>query len=72
LAILTPSQYSLMIPTEGSWRPIVQVNDNRLRRRVHRLATVSTDRLRLVVERRRPDAEIPLTPVCEIRLYHET
>ncbi|MBN2580623.1 MAG: FAD-dependent oxidoreductase [Pirellulales bacterium] len=72
LALLAPRRYSLRIPAEGDWHPVVQADNNRQRRRVHRFATATTDRLRLVIEDRRPDAAIPLTPVCEIRLYHET
>jgi hypothetical protein len=70
--ILAPSTYSFQVPFGSEWLTILRVTNNRSRRRVHIVDPVTTTRLRLVLEKRRKAVEVPLTPVCEIRLYKET
>jgi len=69
LAQLAPAGYTLSSRDAGRWATIVQVEDNRHRRRLHRFEPVSSDALRLTIDRRQPGAPAGLCPVCEIRLY---
>ena len=61
------ADYSLEVPDGDGWRPVVGVEANALRRRVHELEPVEADRLRLTIRRPRSDSE-PVR-VCEIRVY---
>jgi hypothetical protein len=69
--ILAPEVYSFHAFTELGWQPILREESNRNRRRVHQVDRVEAKRLRLMIERRNKAEDVPLTPVCEIRLYNE-
>ncbi len=71
MTILAPREYSLAVPCGSTWKTLASVRDNRLRRQVHRLEETRSDRLRIIIEARREVVDIPLTPVCEVRVYHE-
>lgn len=71
LQSLAPSAYSLAARLADNWREILQVENNRRRRRVHSFDTVETDAVRLILKRRAARQKCPLVPVCEIRLYRE-
>jgi hypothetical protein len=58
--------FRLEVPERDSWRTILEVRGNSARRRVLQFPEVTADRLRLVIERARPDMG-----VCEIRVYNE-
>jgi hypothetical protein len=58
--------FRLEVPERDSWRTILEVRGNSPRRRVLQFPEVTADRLRLVIERARPDMG-----VCEIRVYNE-
>ncbi len=60
--------YRLMAAEGGGWRPLVEVNGNYRRRRVHEFASVQTDALRLEVLATNGAAE---ARVFEIRAYAE-
>lgn len=68
--ILAAKAYSVMAYTDAGWRTLFRESNNRDRRRVHRFRMTRTDRIRLILEERSDTAEVPLTPVCEIRVYH--
>ena len=69
--ILAPRAYSILAHTESGWQRILGETTNRQRRRVHVFDTVRTDRVRLVIEARSHATDVPLTPICEIRLYDD-
>ena len=54
--------YRICIPTDDGWHTVVDVTDNRDRRRVHEFKPATCDRLRIFIDD--PDARI-----CEIRAY---
>ncbi|MGD8238065.1 MAG: FAD-dependent oxidoreductase [Armatimonadota bacterium] len=71
ISFQTPSMaaadYSLDVPDGDGWRTVLAVEDNSLRRRVHRFDAVEADRLRLTILRAPDGGEPPR--VCEIRVY---
>jgi hypothetical protein len=71
MTILAPRDYSVAVARGDRWQEVLRVRDNRLRRRVHQLKTVRAKRVRVIIEARREVVDVPLTPVCEVRLYDE-
>lgn len=70
MGMMAPRTYSIQIDTPNGWQAIVKEVENKTRRKMHNIDTVETTRVRLVLEERSKNAETPLTPVCEIRLYN--
>jgi len=58
--------YTLQVPTATGWRDLLSIEDNYMRRRVHRVDTAETDRLRLNV---RATNGAPTARVYEVRVY---
>lgn len=71
MTTLAPRDYTVAVSRGDGWKDVVRVRDNRLRRRVHVVEPVRTDRVRLIIEARREVVDVALTPVCEVRLYHD-
>ena len=54
--------------SDGGWKPLATVRGNFQRRRVHRFAPVTTDRIRIVVTATNGD---PMARIFEVRVYDE-
>jgi len=57
--------FRIEVPQDGAWQTVAKVLDNDKRRCVLRLDPTIADRLRIVIERARPNMGI-----CEIRVYN--
>lgn len=62
-AALAPKRFRVEARSDGAWKSLAEVDDNRHRRQVLGLDRVSTTKLRLVLDEPRG--------VCEIRVYDE-
>lgn len=61
-------EYSLLVHDGRGWREVHRERDNYMRRRVHRLEPITTDRLRVVVH---ATNGAPAARIYEIRVYNE-
>jgi hypothetical protein len=55
--------YWIGVPEGDGWQTVIRVEDNRSRRRVHKLDAVECDRVRLFID------EPSIARICEIRVY---
>ncbi len=59
---MSARSYRVTVPDGEAWRAVVDVSENRERRRVHAFGSVTTDRIRLLIDD-------PSARICEIRAY---
>lgn len=71
MRMLAPSDYSLQVDTPSGWQTVVRREGNEHRRTTERFERTTTSRLRVVLEKRSRFSEVPLTPICEVRVYDE-
>ncbi len=66
------SDYRINVFDGRNWDTVVTVQDNKERRKVHRIPEVTTDRLRLVLNAPASGDEADTPQICEIRIYNES
>ncbi len=63
--------YDIVVEDNGSWKKVVSVQDNKLRRIVHHFDQVVSNRLRLILNAPAAGDSQDYPQVCEIRVYDE-
>lgn len=64
-----PADYDVEVRTDGAWRTVATVKDNRHRHRVHDFSPVETDAVRIRVSRTNGS---PYVTLCAVRAYSRT